>query len=231
MLADGLRGVCFDIGGTLTRMDRGALATEIAALVGSDVKTVRDLLIKHGKRRRTTAGELAEVITRECSCSRARSVLTKVLERRRREISSPLLHPDALPVLHALCRDGWRIFYLSNSVGFTGEDPRPEYFSLAEAVLHSWQTGWCKPEREAFRAVETAARLSPPELVFVGDSLTADILGALRAGWSAVYVRRTGAASCEVPGVPVISTLADLPALLDLRRGGRSTPCVRGGPR
>jgi FMN phosphatase YigB (HAD superfamily) len=50
----------------------------------------------------------------------------------------------------------------------------------------------------------------------VGDSLAADVRGALGAGLEAVLLRRSGEIPTGVPpGVPVIRTLGELPGLLD----------------
>ena len=60
----------------------------------------------------------------------------------------------------------------------------------------------------------------PSETVMVGDNLDADIRGAKNAGLYAVWIsRRAGPSSEDQPRVQpdaTVSTLAELPALLDL---------------
>jgi FMN phosphatase YigB (HAD superfamily) len=51
--------------------------------------------------------------------------------------------------------------------------------------------------------------------LMVGDSFRHDIEGALAAGWRAVLLHRSGDRPAHVPvDLPVITTLAELPALL-----------------
>lgn len=74
-----------------------------------------------------------------------------------------------------------------------------------------------KPELEFFRAIERALGCQPSELVMVGDSFTNDMVGAVRAGWKAVWYNQSGKAA---PGlVPIhdaeILTMSDLPGVLD----------------
>ena len=74
-----------------------------------------------------------------------------------------------------------------------------------------------KPERALFDAALQAAGRPASEAVHVGDSPDNDVAGALRAGLRAVLLRRAGALSAGTElaaGVPVIASLAELPALV-----------------
>lgn len=130
-----------------------------------------------------------------------------------------MLYPDAIPTLKKLRSTGWRICFLSNAISDASDQPRPPYFSFAEVAVHSWEIGYCKPEIQAFRAIEQRMKLAPHEIVSVGDSLRCDVLGALDAGWSAVYLPRTSTPS---PLPHQVSTISSLPELLTL------LPSVRG---
>ena len=57
--------------------------------------------------------------------------------------------------------------------------------------------------------------MSAAESMMVGDSIRHDIDGALAAGMRAVLLRRSGELPRDLPpGLPVITTLRDLPQLL-----------------
>lgn len=207
-------GICFDIGGTITHMERGALAQEIADRLSVPRALVRELLIAHGKRKLSSSAAVATAVAAGCGQPGATQEIQGVLDARQRDVRQPLLFQDAELTLRALQRLGWRMFFFSNAVGYLESREDPPFFAYAEAVVQSWQTGWCKPEREAFAAVEAVSGLAPRELVCVGNSIDADIEGALAAGWSAVYIHRDtpDAATCDQ--VPTIYSLAELLDLL-----------------
>jgi putative hydrolase of the HAD superfamily len=227
MLPDHVRAVCFDIGGVLVPMPRGPLAEELAGILRCDIERVRQLLIEHGKRRRTDTHTLAAVLAERCGSTRCDRV-EAVLRRRVNDIAEPELFPDALPALQQLTAEGWRICFLTNAIGTTDSRPLPVYYSFAQVVVHSWEIGHCKPDLEAFRAVEHRMGLQPHEFVKVGDSPRFDMACAERAGWSTVHLARAG-----TPTVPsadhTITTLLDLPALLpsppSLDRISREVAC------
>ncbi|MFD6398988.1 HAD family hydrolase [Nocardia sp. NPDC060249] len=218
-----VRAVCFDIGGVLVRLPRGALATELAALLGSDLERIRDLLIEHGKKRRTSVPRLAQILTEGSSAPEATATVQAVLRQRLADMASPPLFPDALPTLTAVANRGYRICLLSNAIGPDPDAPTPTWGAVkhVEQVLQSWQIGACKPAHAAFLAVEKAMDLAPSELVMVGDSARFDIDGALSAGWSAIHLVRDPAAPAH-SGVPRIGALIDLIPLLT----NEEVPCL-----
>jgi putative hydrolase of the HAD superfamily len=86
-----------------------------------------------------------------------------------------------------------------------------------DAAVVSADLGVGKPDATVFRhALEL---LGARDGVMIGDSLDRDIDGALAAGLGAVWINRFGHRPGRV-GVPEISTLAELPAVL-MRRSPR----------
>lgn len=74
--------------------------------------------------------------------------------------------------------------------------------------------GWRKPNREFFAAMERDLKLSPDQLLLVGDDLANDYEGARAAGWHAVLLDRNTESATQVEHVPRahrITTLAELP--------------------
>jgi putative hydrolase of the HAD superfamily len=83
-------------------------------------------------------------------------------------------------------------------------------------VLQAENIGASKPDVRAFEAVREATGCPLSDVVHVGDSLETDVLGALRAGATAVWLNRNG--SLEDNGVLAhrqVRTLTELPALID----------------
>ena len=227
MLPEHLRAICFDIGGVLVRVPRGSLAEELADTLGAEPEFVRRLLMEHGKRRRNSSQALARALAAGCGLPSEADRVEAIVRQRYHDIAHPVLYPDAIPILEKLRAEGWRICFLSNAISDTVRAPRPTYFSFAEVVVHSWETGYCKPEIQAFRAIEQRIGLASHEILSVGDSLRSDVLGALEAGWSAVHLPRTAPSPRRPRDVPTISSLPELLTLLPPAHGGS----IRAGGR
>jgi len=128
------------------------------------------------------------------------------------------LFPDVLPVLDEL-RDGFAHGLLSNS---SSAHQRRKLKRLGvhrrfRSLVCSDDIGFAKPAPEAFRAGCAALGLPPERVVYVGDKLTTDALGALGAGLHPVWLDRPADGPVPVPpGVHRIRTLADLPGVLEV---------------
>jgi putative hydrolase of the HAD superfamily len=103
-----------------------------------------------------------------------------------------LVFEDTRPVLSQTAEMGWSNVVLSNHA--------PELPELVEGLglgdlvdltLTSATLGYEKPHPEAFNAALKAVG-TPAEKWSIGDSLTADVVGAERAGIPAILVRRPG---------------------------------------
>ena len=134
---------------------------------------------------------------------------------------------DVLPTLTRLAEAGVRLGAFSNVNGdFTRR--KLGLVGLADrfdVVLGDDDVGAAKPAPEPFLALCVALGVEPAEAVHVGDRWLADVVGARAAGLTGVWLSRPGldptgrvpdAAHPADPSVPVISTLAELPALLPL---------------
>ena len=88
--------------------------------------------------------------------------------------------------------------------------------SFIESAVYSFEIGVNKPDSRAFRAVEQRLGLGPEHLVMVGDSLTADVIGAKKVGWKAIYLQREKSSidGLAMEADAVISSLAELPKVL-----------------
>jgi len=126
------------------------------------------------------------------------------------------MYDDVAPVLTQLSRQGLIVGAISNS--HRSLDAFCDHFSLRGLItvsVSSAQHGYMKPHRSIFDTALAKAGVSAGESVMVGDSMAHDIDGALAAGMRAVLLRRSGEVPLNLPaGLPVITTLADLPPLL-----------------
>lgn len=132
------------------------------------------------------------------------------------------MYDDVPEVLRALAARGVRIGLISNSHRCMASfQSHFELQGLVTAALSSSEHGYLKPHRSIFDAALKLVGVSAQESVMVGDSLLHDIVGATRVGMSGVLVRRSGlpvngnrAEAPNLDAVPVIQSLAELPALL-----------------
>jgi putative hydrolase of the HAD superfamily len=77
------------------------------------------------------------------------------------------------------------------------------------AVVTSEQAGVEKPDSAIFKAAYVQAGLKPEEMVYVGDQLTSDVMGANKAGSRGILLDRYNIAP-EV-NCPRITSLDQLP--------------------
>jgi putative hydrolase of the HAD superfamily len=122
------------------------------------------------------------------------------------------MYDDVESVLRTLVDRGVIVGAISNS--HRSLDAFREHFAL-NGLIHShvssYEHGYLKPHRSIFDEALARAGAEASSSLMVGDSLKADVHGALAAGMRAVLLRRSGDVPSDVPAqVPVIHGLAEL---------------------
>lgn len=127
-------------------------------------------------------------------------------------------YPDSAPALRALRAAGLRLVVVSNwdaslheRLAETGLAP------LLDGAVASAELGAAKPDPAAFERGLALAGVDRAAAWHVGDSVGADVEGALAAGIRPVLLARDGS-TAPPDGVPVIRGLDELPGLI--ARGG-----------
>jgi putative hydrolase of the HAD superfamily len=129
-------------------------------------------------------------------------------------------YADAARALHAMRGGGLRLIVCSNwDCSLPEALAQAGLFHLVDAIVPSAVVGAAKPDERIFRAALEAAGCAPHEALHVGDSIDADVAGALTAGVAAVLIDRDGTRGPPPPGTPVVRTLVELAAALGA--GGR----------
>ena len=126
------------------------------------------------------------------------------------------LYDDVAATLQVLRTRGLRLGLISNTHRCLASfQAHFELDHLISVAVSSSDHGFMKPHPSIFRAALELMGVAPADAVMVGDSLPHDVFGARQAGMHSVLLargdRRTGAG----PDVPVIRTLAELPALVE----------------
>jgi putative hydrolase of the HAD superfamily len=126
------------------------------------------------------------------------------------------MYDDVEPVLNELRTRGIVLGVISNS--HRSLDAFREHFridTLVTAAVSSAEHGYMKPHASIFEAALAQARVTAGEAAMVGDSLKADIEGAIATGMRGFLLRRSGELPPVIPaGVKVIGSLRELPVLL-----------------
>jgi len=126
------------------------------------------------------------------------------------------LAPEWGQVLQACRRRGLRIGLVSNwDIRLRGLLAEFGLLEVVDSVIISAEYGAEKPDPAIFRFALAELGCLPSEAVHVGDSWQEDVVGAQRAGLSAVWYNPDGAFTPErQPGALVVSALRQIPVLL-----------------
>lgn len=127
------------------------------------------------------------------------------------------LYDDVTPVLTSIADAGVRIGLISNTQRcLTTFQSHFELTGLIAATMSSFEHGRMKPHPSIFEAALARVGADPADAVMVGDSLRQDVEGALRAGMRAILLDRRDnpPERARELGVPIITSLREVPALL-----------------
>jgi HAD superfamily hydrolase (TIGR01549 family) len=210
-----IRGVFFDLGGTLLVMRRDRIISRILSDAGyqSTPKDVHSAYFKvetgwlaiygdkkmNGVETEEAYRELDAMIFR-CLFPRSKDDEAKRVSRLTRRMWSEVekdvpseLYPDVIPVLTRLTSDGYRLGLVSNAP--------PDTLKVIESlglplylptVVVSGVVGVSKPNPEIFRIALRTARVEAREAIHVGDLYEADVIGARNAGIQGILLDRDG---------------------------------------
>jgi HAD superfamily hydrolase (TIGR01662 family) len=123
------------------------------------------------------------------------------------------LYEDVVPVLDELRRAGLKIGLVSNSARDVHAFARHHSLDI-DAGISSFFHGKTKPHASIFRAVLDLLEVAPEDAAMVGDTIDADIEGALALGMRAVLVDRLD----QHPEAERITDLRALPEVLGVTR-------------
>ena len=132
------------------------------------------------------------------------------------------LESDALPTLQTLKEAGYRLGMITNAANADNANRLIDMFELRpyfDVIFISAVERIRKPDTRIYTRALTRLEVPAVNAVMVGDTLTADILGAQNAGLRAVWLtqradRPENQRSGDIQPDAVIESLADLPAAL-----------------
>lgn len=106
------------------------------------------------------------------------------------------MFPGARELLVGLAASGIGIGVITNGAG-RHQRRKIEAMRLGEVVAPehifvSGEAGWDKPDVRLFRHIEAVTGTKPEQCIYVGDSWRNDVVGALGAGWTAIWFNHRG---------------------------------------
>ncbi len=100
-------------------------------------------------------------------------------------------YPDARPLLEDLKGRDFKLGIISNATDLV--DRVLDHLDLAkyfDPVVVSYAVGVRKPDRRIFQIAAERVRAAPNRMIYIGDKLAVDVVGASRAGLNAVLLDR-----------------------------------------
>jgi len=133
-----------------------------------------------------------------------------------------VLEEDALPTLHKLEENGYRLGLLSNAGDDRDVQQLAHRFGISryfDFILTSAACSYRKPHPRIFELALSNWYFLPAEAVMVGDNLEADVRGAQSVGLYGIWLSRRAGERTEdqlrVQPDASLSSLSELPAALD----------------
>lgn len=131
-----------------------------------------------------------------------------------------VIEPGTLEAMEKLKAAGLKLGVLSNTFIHKSSLERHleqegllKYFPVR---LYSYEYPWRKPNVKIFREAARRIDAEPSRILFVGDLIGKDVVGALAAGMTATLKNGPNNAGQKAPeGVYRIDKIADLPALIE----------------
>jgi len=122
------------------------------------------------------------------------------------------LYPDVIPCLEALAAYPLGMITNGDSDQQRQKLDQTGIAGYFKSVVVSGDVGVAKPGRQIFERSAEDMGLLPDELLFIGDNPENDVLGALRAGWHAIWLNRTG--SEQEVAARTVAQLTEIPPLV-----------------
>ncbi len=154
--------------------------------------------------------------------------ITKNWQRMEEQLPQPLVrqaYPDSLPCLEMVSEMGLKMGVVSNIESEQRLRKELALIGLSEffpVLVASGSVGYVKPAKQIFDIAASLVRLSPGEILFVGDDPERDYQGALKAGMNPVLIDR-GKRYRKLNDVNRLSSLEQVPKLVKRRAGPKSS--------
>lgn len=201
--------ICFDIGGTILQSKR-TFATSILEMISSPSPYTRRCFDECFLCGNYSQKEAIAEFGNRTGIEITEKGLTNIGKKDSNEYT---IFPDALHALHAL--QSHYIITLSNAVPWSFVDiAATDTGALIRQNFYSFNIRFAKPDQRAFEYVENHTACTPDQFFMVGDSISTDILPAMRRGWEPIFINRKPSEVTAPVNVRTVTSLFELPQLI-----------------
>ncbi|MBU1013567.1 MAG: HAD family hydrolase [Bacteroidetes bacterium] len=205
--------ISFDIGNTLIQLSHDGFCAEFINKTGLSKEVLYPLFFEHFL---TKNYSLHDAVHKVCSIIGFKNPQKLIDEF---QPSPVFLFDDTMYVLESLSKKGILLVAISNCTPWeSGGIDSVGLNRYLQKVFYSFDIGAAKPDPAIFQFVQKTLGVLPQNFLHVGDSLLADIEGALSVGWKAVFLNRGNNVKDSEIGkykVPIIKNLSELIYMID----------------
>ncbi len=179
---DGIEAVCFDAFGTLVEITekRGAVRQLFKAVPPGKRGELKHRLMREPR----SISDWLELYVADADPMMALDIYARELS----EVASVTIRPGMSDIWALLRAKGLRLAICSNLASSFGLAVRRALPDLPDVAVFSYEVGAIKPEPEIYWHVLDRLALDPGGVLFVGDSVRADIEGPRANGMRASHV-------------------------------------------
>lgn len=179
---DGIEAVCFDAFGTLVEITkkRGAVRQLFKAVPPGKRAELKHRLMREPR----PIAEWLEVYVADTDPIMALDIYARELS----EVASVAIRPGMADIWGLLRAKGLRLAVCSNLASSFGLAVRRALPDPPDVEVFSFEVGAIKPEPEIYAHVLERLAVEPDRVLFVGDSVRADIEGPQAAGMKVLHV-------------------------------------------
>lgn len=202
-----IKAVAFDVFGTLVRIERPTRPFR---------KLVR-LLHEAGRRRQSDDGSRA--MTNAIDLRQAASLFGGMVSEENlhalevelyEEIQSITLFADAAPTLNALKDQGIKVALCSNLAAPYGPPVLDLLPIQPDFCAWSYEAGAVKPQPEIYQYLCEGIACQPDEVLMIGDTVDADMIGPRNFGMHGYHLNRHSAASNHTDSLRSLSEVLNI---------------------
>lgn len=183
-----IKVISFDIGGTLIHFAReNSLKKTLMNALDVDTGILEQEYRKHFTEGKNTLKDFCKNIQYDNP-----SEIKKIIEAYYAEKPLGILYPEVIRVLSTLKEMNYYLMVISNK-SYCNPSSLSTYQldEYLDTIIYSYQVGCAKPSRTIFKYAQNIANVNADEILHVGDSMNADIIGAHRVNWHTALINRT----------------------------------------
>lgn len=198
-----VRSVLFDVYGTLLRIPRPTRPYTQIIRLAETRKVAQSQIVSRILCEPTTLVRVAELLQVSLPAAEMRRLESEL----ETELESIQLFPEAQAVLTSLRSRGFRLGVCSNLATPYVEPAKRLLSPLVDVAIWSCEVGFAKPSREIYEIAARKLGLAKSDILMVGDTHLADVVGAEAAGLNAQLLDRRQDSGLHVATWPTLDPL------------------------